>query len=188
MKAKWTNPRIVNRLLPVMAVILTFACTSCSENPPGIPTEDVLNPDGKIETEYFKVQSSGTIIHAFGGDVMLDFPPGTVPTTTRYKIVSFPLDHLDLKGRNVMLRAFSLKNIQNKNEFENPVALIIRYDLCEYNMCKPSEESELAIYRLRGDMYAYHKMEALGECSMNCSCKTVRTCIEECGSYVVVEK
>ncbi len=188
MKAHCTTSRNAYRFFPVIAVILTFCCISCSENPPGIPTDDVTYNDGSVITEYFKANQAGTTIHAFGGDVILDFPPGTIPTTTRYEIVSFPLDGLDLKGENVMLRAFSLKNITNKNKFANPVTLMVRYDLCDYNMCEPDGESDLAIYRLRGDKNAFHKIEAMGECCMNCSCKIVQTCIEECGTYVVVEK
>ena len=87
-----------------------------------------------------------------------------------------------------MMRAFTLTNVTNKNEFENPVNVTMRYDLCGYNMCEPGEESELAIYRLIGDRYAVHKIEALGECCMNCSCKTIQACIDECGTYIVVEK
>lgn len=189
MKAKWTTSDNVNRFIPIIAVILTLTCISCSENPPGTPLEEEVSYiDGNIITEYFKVYPTGSTIHAFGGDVILDFPPGTVPTTTRYEIVTFPLEHLDLKGKNVMMRAFSLKNVTNKNEFENPANLMIRYDLCGFNMCQPGEESDLAIYKFIGDRYAVHKIEALGECCMNCSCKTIMGCIDECGTYVVVEK
>ncbi len=187
-KEKWTTSENANRIIPIIAVILTLTCISCSENPLGTPfKEEVSYLDRNIITEYFKASPSGSTIHAFGGDVILDFPPGTVPTTTRYEIVAFPLDHLDLKGKNVMMRAFSLKNVTNKNEFENPVTLIIRYDLCGYNKCQPGEESDLAIFNFIGDRNAVHKIEALGECCMNYSCKTVQTCIDECGTYILVE-
>jgi len=189
MKAKWTTSENACRLFLVLAVTLAITCSSCSENPPwDYIVEEVTDYNGNIITEYFKVYPTGTTIHAFGGDVILDFPPGTVPTTTRYSAVSFPLDHLDLKGKNVMMRAFSLKNVTNRNEFEQPVTVIMRYDLCDFNMCQPGENSDLAIFKYVGDKNAVHKIEALGECCMNCSCKTVRTCIDECGSYVVVEK
>lgn len=189
MKAKWTTSKNAYRFLLVIAVILAFACTSCSENPSWSPAEEeVLDYDGKIITEFFKVPPSGTTIHAFGGDVILDFPPGTVPTTTRYSIVSFPLDQIDLRGEKLMMRAFSLENVTNKNKFEQPVTVVMRYDLCNFNTCEPGEESDLAIFKYIGDSYAFHKIEALGECCMNCSCKTVMGCIDDCGSYVVVEK
>ena len=85
MKAKWTTTETANRFILIIAVILTFACTSCSENPLGSPAEEEVSYlQGNIITEYFKVYPSGSTIHAFGGDVILDFPPGTVPTTTRY--------------------------------------------------------------------------------------------------------
>ncbi len=188
MKAKWTTSENANRFIPIIAVILTFACTSCSENPLGSPADEEVSYDnGSIITEFFKVYPAGTTIHAFGGDVILDFAPGTVPTTTRYEIVTFPLDHLDLKGKNVMLRAFTLKNVTNKNVLEKPVNIIMRYDLCTFNVCQPDEESDLAIFEFIGDRYAVHKIEALGECCMNCSCKTVMGCIYECGTYIVVE-
>ena len=190
---EWINDRKIkaknaNRFIPIIAVILTLTCISCSEIPLGSPAEEEVSYlQGNTITEYFKASPAGTTIHAFGGDVILDFPPGTVPTTTRYEIVAFPLDHLDLKGKNVMMRAFSLKNVTNKNEFENPVTLIMRYDLCGYNKCQPGEESDLSIFKFIGDRYAVHKIQALGDCCMNCSTKTVIGCLDECGTYIVVE-
>jgi hypothetical protein len=122
MKVKCSTSEIACRFFILIAVILTLTCISCSENPPGINyVEEVSYDDGKIITEFFKAYPSGTTIHAFGGDVILHFSEGTVPTTTRYEIVSFPLEHLDFQGWNVMMRAFTLKNVTNKNVFEKPV-------------------------------------------------------------------
>jgi hypothetical protein len=87
-----------------------------------------------------------------------------------------------------MMRGFTLTNVKNMNEFERPVYLIMRYDLCEYKMCEPGEESEVGIFKYFGDRYAFHDIEALGEGKMNLSCKTIKTSINECGTYVVVEK
>lgn len=189
MKATWTTSEHAHRFLLLMAVILTFACTGCSENPPGSPADEEISYDKKsVITEFFIVSPQGTTIHAFGGDVILDFLPGTVPTKTHYSIVSFPLEHLDLRGHNLMLRAISLTNITNENAFKYPVKVIMRYDLCEFNVCEPGNGSQIAIYRLRGNMDAFHKIEAMGECCTDCSCKTVSGCIEECGSFVLVEK
>ena len=188
MKATFTKSVTANCFLLVIMLILTITCTSCSENSPWNGTDvEVSYDNGNIITEYFKVYSTGTTIHAFGGDVILDFPPGTVPTTTRYSIVSFPLEQLDLRGNNLMMRAISLTNVMNENTFAIPVKVMMRYDLCEYNMCEPGDESQIAIYRFRGDIHAFHKVEAMGECCMDCSCKTVTGCIDECGSFVLVE-
>ena len=188
MQAKWILAENGCRFLLFIAVILPLAFTSCSENPAGIPIEEEISYDnGKVITEYFIVHPIGTIIHAFGGDIILDFPRGTVPTETRYSIVSFPIDQLDLRGNNLMMRAISLTNVMNENTFAIPVKVMMRYDLCEYNMCEPGDESQIAIYRFRGDIHAFHKVEAMGECCMDCSCKTVTGCIDECGSFVLVE-
>jgi len=188
MKATFTTSVIANCFFPVIMMILAVTCTSCSENLPGNGIdEEVTYENGNIITEFFKVYPGGTTIHAFGGDVILDFPRGTVPTMTRYSIVSFPLEQLEMRGNNVMMRAFSLTNITNQNTFANPVEVIMRYDLCKFNMCQPGEESDLAIFQYIGDRHAFHKIEALGECCMNCSCKTVSGCIDECGSFVLVE-
>jgi len=169
-------------------MILTVTCTSCNENPSwSLADEEVSYGDGNIITEFFKVYPTGTTIHAFGGDVILDFPRGTVPTITRYSIVSFPLEQLDLRGNNLMMRAISLTNVTNENTFAYPVKVMMRYDLCKFNMCQPGDESHIAIYRLRGDAHAFHKVEPLGECCMDCSCKTVSGCIDESGSFVLVE-
>ena len=169
-------------------MILTVTCTGCSENLPGSGADEEVSYDnGNIITEFFTVYPTGTTIHAFGGDVILDFPRGTVPTITRYSIVSFPLEQLDLRGNNLMMRAISLTNVTNKNTFASPVKVMMRYDLCKFNMCQPGEESQIAIYKLRGNMYAFHKIEPIGECCLDCSCKTVNGCIDECGSFVLVE-
>lgn len=188
MKATCVTSVIANCFFPVIMMILTVTCTSCSENPPGIPSDDEVSYDnGEIITEFFKVYPSGTTIHAFGGDVILDFPPGSVPTTTRYSIVSFPLEQLDLQGNNLMMRAITLTNVTNENAFANPIAVMMRYDLCKFNMCEPGDESQIAIYRFRGNLHAFHKVEPIGECCMDCSCKTVSGCIDECGTFVIVE-
>ena len=86
-----------------------------------------------------------------------------------------------------MMRAFSLKNVTNENAFAYPATLIIRYDQCGYNKCQPGEESDLAIFKFFGDRNAVHKIEALGDCCMNCSTKTVMRSLDECGTYIVVE-
>jgi len=189
MRATCSTSVIANCFLPVVIMILTVTCTSCNENPPWSPADDEISYDnGNIITEFFRVYPTGTTIHAFGGDVILDFPSGTVPTPTRYSIVSFPLEQLDLRGNNLMMRAISLTNVTNENTFAYPVKVMMRYDLCEFNMCKPSDETHIAIYRLRGNVHAFHKVEFLGECIVDGSCKTVSGCIDECGTYVLVEK
>ena len=129
----------------------------------------------------------GSTITAFEGNVVSDFPAGTIPTITQYSIVSFPLGHLNMDGINLMERAFSIKNITNNNEFSYPVKIIVRYDLADFNECQPNDESDLIICRFYGDSYAFHKIEPVGECCINCSNKTVNVCIYECGTYVVVE-
>lgn len=177
MKTKWI----------ILAAAVAFVCTGCSENLTSQIDSDPIYSESDILTEYFRVLPSGTTIHAFNGDVILDFPSGCVASPTRYSIVSFPLDHLDLKESNMMRRAFKITNVMNENEFKQPVTILMRYDLATFNMCQPGEESELAIHKFLGDRYYFHKTEASGECCMNCSCKTVSTCIEDCGTFVVVE-
>jgi hypothetical protein len=86
-----------------------------------------------------------------------------------------------------MMRAFSLKNVTNENTFAYPATLIIRYDQCGYNKCQPGEESDLAIFKFIGDRNAVHKIEALDDCCMNCSTKTVMCALDECGTYIVAE-
>ena len=180
---------MANCFFMVIMVMLTVTFTSCSENPPGSPADDEVSYDnGNIITEFFKVYPGGTTIHAFGGDVILDFPRGSLPTTTRYSIVSFPLEQLEIGGHNLMMRAISLTNVTNKNVFAYPVKVMMRYDLCKFNKCQPGDESHIAIYRFYGDVHAFHKLEFMGECCVDCSCKTVSGCIDECGTYVLVEK
>lgn len=188
MKATNATSVIANCFSLVIIMILAVTCTSCTENfPVNGADEPVSYENGNIIKEFFKVYPAGTTIHAFGGDVILNFPRGTVPTMTRYSIVSFPLEQMELRGNNVMMRAVTLTNITNQNTFANPVEVIMRYDLCKFNMCQPGEESDLAIFKYIGDRHAFHKIEALGECCMDFSCKTVIGCIEECGSFVLVE-
>jgi hypothetical protein len=188
MKTKWTISGNAYRFFLAIAVILTITCISC-ENPIIDPSEGNMDyNDEGVSAESFKVYPSGSEVYAFDGDVVLVFSAGTVPTTTTYIIESFPLDGVDLKGNNVMMRAFTLTNVKNINDFEAPVYLIIRYDLCEYNMCEPGEESEVAIFKFLGDRYAFHDIKDLGDHCMINSCKTVKTSINECGTYVVVEK
>jgi hypothetical protein len=188
MKATCSTSVIGNCFSLVIIMILTVTCTGCSENLPGNGADEAVSyENGNIITEFFKVYPAGTTIHAFGGDVILDFPRGTVATMTRYSIVSFPIEQLDMRGNNVMMRAVTLTNVTNQNTFAYPVQVMMRYDLCKFNMCQPGEESDLAIFKYIGDRHAFHKIEALGECCKDCSCKTVSGCIDACGSFVLVE-
>lgn len=174
----------------ITAVIVVFTCTGCSESSTIISQpdgSDILLNNEEVITEYIRVLPSGTVSSVFNGSVMLDFPSGTVPTPTRFSIASFPLDHLDLDGINIMQRGITIKNITNDNKFGNPVKLLVRYDMANYNQCKPGDESDLSICKFRGDIYAYDKVESIGECAMNCSCKTICVLINGCGTYVVVE-
>ena len=168
----------------LVAVILVFICAGCPYQEP-IDGPGIKDPAGELSTEYIYVRPSGTTAHAFNGRVMLDFPPGTVATGTRFAIVPLSLDQLDLRGNNLMLCGISIMNVTNNNKFENPVKLTMSYDLAEYSYCMPEDENCLAIYRFFGDSHAFHKIACVGECCVDCSCKTVQTCISECGSYVV---
>ena len=154
---------------------------------PSLTEGDEQSINAEIKTEYVYIHPTGTTVTAFDGSVIIDFPDGTIATPTRFAIVSIPLEQLDLDDINVMQRGFTIKNITNNNKFENPVKIMMRYDLADFNQCQPNDESDLGIYRFYGDRYAYHKIEFVGECCMNCSCKTVNSCIYECGTYVVVE-
>ena len=186
MKTKKISSKKNSLYYLVLAVILAFAITGCSKDPSDkIADEQAINAE--MKTEFFHVHPSGTTVTAFDGNVLIDFPAGTIPTITQFSIVSFPLGHLDLDGINIMERGFSIKNITNDNKFAYPVKIIVRYDLVDFNECQPNDESDLDIYRFYGDRYAYHKIEPIGECCVNCSCKTVNVCIYECGTYVVVE-
>ena len=185
-----TNRNTLKRnsyLFTIIAVLVAIGCTAC--DPPSSLREVDESPikKGEIVTEYFIVHSYGTTIHAFNGDVILDFPPGAIPTTTKFAITSFPLDHLYLKGYNIMERGITLENITNKNEFALPVKILMRYDLADYNMCEPTDESDLSINRFLGNVHQFYAIESFGECCKDCSCKILSTCLSECGSYVVVE-
>ncbi len=177
MKTQWTL---------LIAAIVVSTCTGCShEYDLQPPDEQAINAE--VKTEFFHVHPSGSTVTAFDGNVLIDFPSGTIPTITQFAIVSFPLGHLDLHGKNLMERGFTIKNITNDSKFAYPVKIIVRYDQADFKECQPNDESDLSIYRFYGDRYAYHKIEYIGECCVNCSCKTVNVCIYECGTYVVVE-
>lgn len=186
MKTKWISSNNKSHYYRIIPVIVAFICTGCTLDPSDdVPEQQAINAE--MITEYFYVHASGSTVTAFDGNLILDFPAGTMATSTRFSIVSFPLDHLDLDGINLMQRGFSIKNLSNNNKFAYPVRILMRYDLADFNECEPSEESELIICKFYGDRYAFHKVEVIGECCMNCSCKTVNVCINECGTYVVVE-
>lgn len=186
MKTKWITSNNNSRYCFIIAVMVAFICSGCSKEYEPQPTDEQAIND-KIKTEFFHVHPGGTTVTAFDGNVLIDFPAETIPTTTKFSIVSFPVNHLDLHGINMMNRGFSIKNITNNNEFAIPVKIMVRYDQVNFNECTPSEESDLAIYRFHGDRYGFHKVEEIGECCVDCSCKTINVCINECGTYVVVE-
>lgn len=184
MKTPCNNSKIYRPCFLLMAVIVAFICSGC-EKDDAYDEPWIKESTGEWSTEYIYVRPSGTVAHAFDGSVILDFPPGTVATGTRFAIVPLSLDQLDLQGNNLMHLGISIVNVTNYNKFENPVKLLMRYDLAEYSNCMPEDENCLAIYRFFGDSRAFHKIESLGECCVDCSCKTIQACISECGTYVV---
>ncbi|MEN8229456.1 MAG: hypothetical protein ABFS38_14955 [Bacteroidota bacterium] len=175
--------------LLIMAVVTVFTCIGCSEPLPmtSQPAEDELFLTGEIISENFRILPSGATVNVLNGSVILEFAAGTVATPTRFTIVSFPLDHHGLEKYNKMKRGISITNVSNDNKIEIPIKITMRYDLVNFNNNQPDDESDLSIYKLFGDMHAYHKIESIGECCVNCSCKTISGCIDECGSFVVAE-
>jgi hypothetical protein len=175
MKTKRIVPK-TNSLIPViMAAVLGLASFSCSE--PWLGDDPI---EYAIDGEFW-VDREGKVVYALEGIAILEFPEGTVTEPTLFTVSSFPLDQLEMSGFNMANCGIYLKSDFPGQKFAKSVLIKLPY--CTSDFCAPLNEENITIYRIIPNVQAY----SVGECSVDCTWKMVKGCINECGFYVLGE-
>ena len=193
MKTNWIASKTGSLLPLIMAALMTLTIMGCGEDPlpPVVDRpESEATYSGNIITQTFWVYPEGTEVSALGGIVWLKFPEGAVSVLTEFTITCFPIHHLDLDGYNMYNRGIYLESGIPNQKLAN-VMIKLNYDLDPENWKKsapiPVAEPFMTIYHVSPNIYAYQRINSIGECCVDCSCKMIKGCIDGCGFYVIGE-
>lgn len=172
-----------------MLVLASFGCSEPSTFNPLSAAPDELeamtSDNGNIFSEKYWVSPEGTLITAINGTVMLDFPRGAVKEPTLFTIASFPLNHLNLDGYNMMNRGIVIESTPEMGHFNVAAKIRLAYDLD--GGFKSLREDHLTIYQVWGNFQAYENITPVKGCCVNPACAMIYACLDECGFYVVGE-
>jgi len=177
----------------IMAAIMTLTFLGCEEDISSSTErfpylEREYNENVKIQT--FKVQPEGTEVSVFGGSVLLNFPEGSVSAPTLFIITLFPIDPFDLDGINMYNKGLYLEGDTPNQKLIN-VTIQVNYDLdpesWKENVPDENAEQNLTIFHVSPDIYAYQRINSVGNCCIDSECKMIKGCIKNCGYYVVGE-
>ncbi len=127
-----------------------------------------------------------------GETLCLNFPEGAVDEPTLFNVATFPLHHLYLNGLNLMNRGVSIETTGKDKRFTQMVGIRMRYDISTLQKSlkdggDPIEETSLTIYSIYGNYFRQPNIYPIGECCVDCDCKSVVGCICESGTFVVGE-
>jgi hypothetical protein len=173
----------------IMLAVVFLIAQGCSET---ISVDPIPQPEepgpvsGNIVTEQFWIGPEGGHIVMLDETVCLDFPEGSLDKMTLFNISSIPLDQLDLDGYNMMERAVVIEAAGLTRNFNHFVNIRMRYDVPSQKGTLLNEE-DLTIYCMFGDFYRKPNIYSIGECCLDCECKTIQGSIDECGTFVVGE-
>jgi hypothetical protein len=143
---------------------------------------------GYATTQTIKVHPEGAEVSVFGGAVILNFPEGSVSQPEVFIIGMLSTDHLDVEGINIYETGFYLEAGSPYQEL-NEVTIQVKYDLdpeC-WRMNPPEAEQDLSLNFVYPDFEGYQGMHPLGDCSVDSESKMIKSCIYNCGYFLVSE-
>lgn len=184
MKTIWISNRFSSLMHIIMAAVMVLACFECSEydRTASIPVEDNI-----LASEDHWVYPEGMSLIALDGSVFLDFPPGVVTTPTLFTISSVALEDHPREEYNSMNMGISITNSIEDLVFGDFVNIRMNYAMDAFQRSPEVNEDYLTIYKMETMGTLSERLESIGECCVDCSCKTISGCISECGLYVVGE-
>jgi len=194
MKTNWIALKTGSLLPLIMAALMTLTIMGCGKEDPPEPVVDRPESEaaysGNVITQTFWVYPEGTEVSALGGTVWLKFPEGAVSVLTEFTITCFPIHHLEFDGFNMYNRGIHLESGTPNQKLAN-VMITLNYDLAQENWKKsapiPLAESFMTIYHVSPNLYAYQRINSIGDCCVDCESKTIQGCISSCGFYVLGE-
>lgn len=186
MKTHWISIRFGSLTYVIMAAVLVLACIGCEKDPINSDRDDDENKI--LASEDHWVQPEGTSLIVLDGSVFLDFAPGAVTSPTLITIAAVAVDDDPMEEYNSMDQGILLKSSSQDLVFENSVNVRMNYALESFQGSARIDEEQLTIYKVESVGSLLENMVSIGQCCVDCSCKTVSGCISECGLYVVGER
>lgn len=184
MKTNWISNRLCSLMFSFLTAAMVLACSGCTEydRTPSIPFGDNI-----LASEDHWVYPEGTSLIALDGSVFLDFPQGVVTTPTLFTISSVALEDHPREEYNSMNMGISITNSIEDLVFGDFVNIRMNYAKDEFQRSPEVNEDYLTIYKMETIGTLSERLESIGQCCVDCSCKTISGCISECGLYVVGE-
>lgn len=185
MKTHWISIRFGSLTYVFMAAVLVLACIGCEKD---LEPIDHVDESNILASENHWVSPEGTSLIVLDGSVFLDFSPGAVTSPTLFTIASVAMDDDPMEEYNSMDQGILLTSSSQDLEFGNPVNVRMNYDLESFQGSVRIDEDQLTIYKVESVGSLSENLVSIGQCCVDCSCKTVSGCISECGLYMVGER
>lgn len=167
----------------IMAAVMVLTCFGCEKvESSSLPMETNI-----LVSEDHYVNPEGTSLIALDGAVYLDFPPGAVTSSTLFTIALVDLADHPRETYNSMAHGISITNSVQDLAFGDFVDIRMNYDMESFQGSPDVSEDKLTIFKKETIGSLSESQVSIGECCVDCSCKTVSGCISECGLYVVGE-
>ena len=184
MKTHWISNRIGSLKYGIMVAIIMLTCFGCEKDfeRSSLPMEENI-----LALEDHWVNPEGTSLIALDGSVFLEFPPGVVTSPTLFTIASVTLEDHPGEEYNSMNIGISITNSIEDLVFGDFVNIRMNYATEAFQRSAEVNEDYLTIYKKETIGTLSERLESIGQCCVDCSCKTVSGCLSECGLYVVGE-
>lgn len=182
----------ISGLIPLTMAALMTLTLGCEEDvlqPPCNPISiDESQYIGYRTTEAFKVEPGGTDVSVFEGSILLNFPEGSVSAPEVFIIGMLSANQLDIDGINTYETGFYLEGNVPYQELHN-VTIQVKYDLDpeSWRMNAPESEQDLSLNFVYPDFEDYQGMQPLGDCSVDSESKMIKSCLHNCGYFLVSE-
>jgi len=183
MKTHWSSNRFGSLKYVIMAAVLVLACFGCED----YERTSLDKETNILASEDHWVDPEGVSLIALDGAIYIEFPPGAVSVPTLFTIALLDLENHPIEEYNSMDHGISITNSARDLGFGESVIIRMNYDLAAFQRSTEVNEDYLTIYKVESVGNLSERQVSIGECCVDCSCKTVMGCIGECGLYVVGE-
>lgn len=177
------------RRLPPLLLVAVFALfsLSCEQKKwgPHPETQEGNYHLDEFQIQSFKITSEARTIDVFDGALELEFPAGGVESPTMVSISSYPCTQVNFDGHNMMMCALGIEIGENQTNLLKSASMKMSYNLNRFLNGAPESETKLTIYRVYPDIYNPVYIQSLNDCCVDTDCKTISSCIERGGNYIV---
>lgn len=173
---------------------MMLCCIGCTESavedlhPQSLENE---NLNLRMLTEQYWVDPAGTIINAFDGSLILEFPEGVVSEPGLFTLTSFPLHRMEREGYHLMNRGFSIEPESDHTPMSTALKQHVKVTICfGSEFCagtKNANESTITIFYVNDYGCESERIDLMCKCVRDASGNSCHGCIYCCGTYVIGE-